>query len=409
MKVILLCRLFSGLAGGLKQGEWQPQGVPAIAKLLEGLRRDADVTMHTVFAVTDRDLAPAFPHVVRSELAEIGSYEIWPWRRFGFRLLERIVNEAEHILRALVLIAARKPDVVYATFGLVNAAAAIVRLRLAPVVLRLMGIFPYHRKLTAQTRSLGRFALGSPFAHVVCTEEGSEPAAVLPKLIDPKVPMSIILNGVDVVSVASDNVATLKARHGLGEKPIVLFLGRLEEYKGCFEFLETAASFLRLHPGRADFVMVGDGPCRIELERRSRTAQIHDSFHLVGAVASADVPVWLKAADIYVSLNKHGNLSNANLEAVAMGCCVLIPGEDADRDTDRSTTRILPPDTVIRFDGKNVAPSLSALLARLIENPAEISRLKKASAGLAQRVFVSWQERVDKEIAIMRSAQKSTQ
>ena len=39
MKVLVVARLFSGLAESLSRGRWEPSGVPAIYKLLEALAR----------------------------------------------------------------------------------------------------------------------------------------------------------------------------------------------------------------------------------------------------------------------------------------------------------------------------------------------------------------------------------
>lgn len=404
MKVLVLSRLFSGVAQSLESGQWRPEGVPAIARLLEGLQLDPSIAVRTVFAATDRDMVAQFPNVLRGHFSEIGTYEVWPWRRIGGRPLDRLVTNIEHIFRALWLVLTWRPSVVYATFGLINVAAVIARFRLTPVVVRLMGIFPYHRSIARSVSPLDRWALRSRFRHVVCTQEGSGPEQILPQLLRAGVPSSIMLNGVDrpVIDVAA--IEALKSQHGLGQRPVVLFVGRLEVYKGCFDFLDAAEQFLASRPDSADFVLVGNGAGRRDLERQTRDRKIDGRVHFVGSVATSEVWVWLKLADIYVSMNRHGNLSNANLEALSAGACVVIPTEDRQENIDISTAEILPSAVVPRYDRTNPAVSLAATLLQLTADPAAIAKYKEASSALAREKFVSWPTRVTREIEILRAA-----
>ena len=50
LRVLCLSRLFGGLKSGLAAGKWDPAGVPAIYRLLEGLAADRDVELLTVFS-----------------------------------------------------------------------------------------------------------------------------------------------------------------------------------------------------------------------------------------------------------------------------------------------------------------------------------------------------------------------
>lgn len=404
MRVLSLCRLFSGLAECLERGVWQPSGVPAIDKVLQGLAADPGTQPLTLFAVKDAPLAKRFPIRRDLSLPEIGPACILPWRSVGERRLSLLATEADHALAALAAVRRFRPDVVYATYAHIVPAALIARLGLAPVVLRMMGIFPHHRALAKGGLSPYRALLRAPFAHVICTEDGSDPSAVLPHLLAPGVPSSVLLNGVDRPSVDRAEVTALKAAHGLGSRPVVLYVGRLEPYKGCLDFVHAALAMLKRDPACADFVLIGDGPCRAELDAmRQQAGAAADRIHLVGAVPSRQVPAWQKAADVYVSLNRNGNLSNANLEALAMGTCVLIPSADAAANIDSSTACLLPPDVVLRYDRHSVVDSLSATLSELLTDPARMVGLGQAAGKLAEGLVRPWPERVAREIAILKN------
>ena len=123
-------------------------------------------------------------------------------------------------------------------------------------------------------------------ARAVCTEDGSDPAAVLPKILSPTTPITVRLNGCDMTALGDqerDAIRTVKNHIG---RPVVVFVGRLEPYKGCLEFVDAALAVLKGTPDRADFVLVGDGPLRAEMEARVRGAGQSARVRFVGSLAA---------------------------------------------------------------------------------------------------------------------------
>ena len=53
MRLMYVCRLFSGLAQSLKQKKWEPRGVPTIYRLIEALDQTNDEILF-VFTVKDK-------------------------------------------------------------------------------------------------------------------------------------------------------------------------------------------------------------------------------------------------------------------------------------------------------------------------------------------------------------------
>src|SRR5690606_24832656 len=115
MRVLFLARLFAGLKSGLAQGQWQPGGVPAIYRLIEGLAADRDVDLLTIFSVKEPDVR--FAHAVRRDVPVIGETAILPYALPFDRNARRANaawNEAAQTARMLITAARFKPDVVYA-------------------------------------------------------------------------------------------------------------------------------------------------------------------------------------------------------------------------------------------------------------------------------------------------------
>ncbi|MEJ2374251.1 MAG: glycosyltransferase family 4 protein [Pseudolabrys sp.] len=403
IKVLFLARLFGGLKSGLAAGRWEPRGVPTIYRLLEGLARDPEIDLLTVFA--DKEPDARFTRRVRQAIPPIGDTVVLPWRRVSggrLRRLELTLTEAEHVLRILFIATRFKPDVVYATYANIHAAAVLARAGYR-VVLRLMGVVPHHRRIAEGRAPLFRWEMRAPFAAVVSSEDGSDPAAVLPKLVGKTTPWAVRLNGCDPVAATKAEAAEARRSLGDSSRPAILFLARLEPQKGCLEFVEAALALLQDKLDCADVIVVGDGPLRSEMEKRVQAAGRGDRMHFVGAQTHAQVARWLVAADIYVSVNLYGNLSNANLEAVTAGTCLVMPNSDPRIPLDTATDRLIPADVAVRYDRNAIPGSLTVALVELIAAPEEIARRRAAAAALKGTLIKSWDEVVAGDIAQLKS------
>ncbi|HEX2021348.1 MAG TPA: glycosyltransferase family 4 protein [Candidatus Thermoplasmatota archaeon] len=115
--------------------------------------------------------------------------------------------------------------------------------------------------------------------------------------------------------------AGLRERHGLGERPVALFVGRLTHHKGVEEFVRAAAS---TGPDVAH-VVVGDGPRRAALEAEARRVA-PGRVLFVGRVPAEELPAWYRAADVGVlpSTSRLEAFGIAALECMASGRPVVV-------------------------------------------------------------------------------------
>lgn len=402
MRVLVLGRLFSGLKDGLAERRWNPRGVPAFYKLVEGLQARPGWMPRTVLACKEADAR--FARNTSFRLDGAGEVSVLGWKRLsGGRLprLDVVFNELSHLASVLLQAMRTRPDVVYATYAMLFPAAILARVSRLPVVLRLMGIFPHQRALHRRRFALHRWALRSPFRAVVCTEDGSDPAAVLPRLIHPASELVVRLNGCDA--------PLLDPHAARGETANILFVGRLEPYKGCDVFVDAALQCLRQNPVPARFVVIGDGGMRRQLEERVRGTGQQAAIAFTGAIPHAEVTRHLADCDIYVSVNFNGNLSNANLEALAAGACLVIPASDPSLPVDTSTDTLLPADAAIRYDRRDPVRSLAQTLGMLIADRARVESCRKAARACAGRLLKSWSERIEADIALLRSIAENRQ
>jgi len=92
--------------------------------------------------------------------------------------------------------------------------------------------------------------------------------------------------------------ADVRRRHGLGDARVVAYSGSFRAWHGLATLVEAAA---QLRDRDVRFLLVGDGPERAEVQRRIARLGLADRFAFTGALAYADVPAHMAAADVFVA------------------------------------------------------------------------------------------------------------
>jgi glycosyltransferase involved in cell wall biosynthesis len=139
------------------------------------------------------------------------------------------------------------------------------------------------------------------------------------------------------------------------------------------------------------------------MEARVNEAGLAKRVRFAGAQPHARVNLYLNAADVYVSTNMYGNLSNANLEAVAAGACLVLPTSEPSLPLDTVTDRLIPPEVAARYDRNALPGSLADALCRLVQSPGEIAIRRAQTSALAQKMIRPWSDVVATDIALLKS------
>jgi glycosyltransferase involved in cell wall biosynthesis len=401
VRILLLIRLYSGLERSIRDRIWRPAGVPTIYKLIEALDAEGE-DYRVVFAAKG---ASGWTTVddVRVEIAGIGQpVVVLAGEAVIPRWLGRfrwIANDLRQTWAMVRIWRRERPDLVYCDRSTAWAAGLLARWQRARTVVRLMGISPGLRAQLRSSRPTGlltRWAFRAPFAAVVCTQDGSNAPFWLDRIVRPGVKVWNLLNGCD----PADAVAV--ADPPLRPRTTVLFVGRLDPLKGCDEFV---AAFLkaRLHAvDRLRAVIIGDGQRATALRAAVARAGAEADVTFTGLLAHRDVLGFYRQADIYVSLNQMGNLSNANLEAMRAGCCVIFAKSDPQTGRDLDTDELLPPDTVYRIPSGDDVEALAAALLYLHAHPDERRARGHRIKTIADGAVRFWPERIAAELSILR-------
>jgi glycosyltransferase involved in cell wall biosynthesis len=136
--------------------------------------------------------------------------------------------------------------------------------------------------------------------------------------------VAVIPNGIDRQDFANYDRAGFLARHGLPDRPSILFVGRLNRIKGPDLLLRA---FLQLERKFSDWQLVLAGPdegMRAELEAMVSAAGGAGRVFFTGFVAGTEKSAAYHAADLLVIPSRQEAMSIVALEAGICGTPVLL-------------------------------------------------------------------------------------
>jgi len=160
---------------------------------------------------------------------------------------------------------------------------------------------------------------------------------------------TVIVNGVDLQPF--DNLNRMEARNHFNLSPsskIITFAGRLDEQKGVDVLIEAMAILNKNKPG-CQVWLIGDGPLRQVVEDQIRALNLDETIKLWGF--QEEIPLYLKASDIFVLPSRYEGMSLALLKGLAAGLpCVVTNVGDNDRlVNDGENGFVIPPDDIERL------------------------------------------------------------
>lgn len=144
--------------------------------------------------------------------------------------------------------------------------------------------------------------------------------------------IEVVSNGVDVSVFNPHNVSKEKAerfreKFNLGKSSLLLYVGRLSREKNVFYLLEVMKILNSKYPS-IKLLVVGRGELTGLFLRRAQAVGVEGSVVFAGFVSSEDLLCAYREADIFILPSLYELQSIVTLEAMAMGCAVLIGGSD---------------------------------------------------------------------------------
>ena len=206
---------------------------------------------------------------------------------------------------------------------------------------------------------------------VVCNSQ----AAARP-LIDHGLPESKVV----VIGNGLPPEAFVEAEPALPRLPGLLRVGMIARmnarYKNHHAFLRAAAQLRGKFP-KLEFVLVGDGPLRPEIERQTAELGLRDQVIFVGD--RRDIPALLASMDVSVVPSESESLSNVALESMAAGVPVVASNVGGNPELVSEKRGLLVP--------LNDDAALASALEHLLREQRLLAELGKNSRDFAQSNF----------------------
>lgn len=206
--------------------------------------------------------------------------------------------------------------------------------------------------------------------------------------------ITIIPNGMPSDAPACRDSASFLARHGLGGRRFLLFLGRLAHIKGPDLLLEAFANVAEQLAG-FDLVYAGpDGGMLRELQERAARHGIEARVHFIGYAGGNDKACALQCCELLVIPSRQEAMSIVVLEAGCYGKPVLL--------TDQCGFDELQEAGGGRVVNASVA-SIASALVELTGQPDEMPRMGARLEALVKRHY-TWDQAVAKYRALFELA-----
>ncbi|MCA9129592.1 MAG: glycosyltransferase family 4 protein [Planctomycetales bacterium] len=187
---------------------------------------------------------------------------------------------------------------------------------------------------------------------------------------------STIYSGMDVepFRACGEHRSTARRELGYGDADVVFGkIARLFHLKGHEYFIEAAAKVVADNP-HCQFLLVGDGLLRAELEQQIDKLGLHQHFKFTGLVPPERIPYYLSSMDCLVHTSLREGLARTLPQALIAGKPIVSYDVDGAREVaiPRETGYLLPP--------KSIEP-LAAAIAELAADQGLRDRLGQGGAA----------------------------
>lgn len=160
-------------------------------------------------------------------------------------------------------------------------------------------------------------------------------------------------------------------------QPVWAVVAALRPDKNHLDLIAAWKNVTAAHPG-ATLLIIGDGPCRVEIERAVSNADLGESVRFLGR--REDVPDLLRSVDGVVSASVDEALPTALIEAGASGLPVVAADAGGTREilVDGVTGHLVPLRDV---------PALTKALLSIIEDPGRAAAYGTAARARIEESF----------------------
>jgi glycosyltransferase involved in cell wall biosynthesis len=233
---------------------------------------------------------------------------------------------------------------------------------------------------------------------VLATQDGAGSENWMKSALKKNVPNITILNGVDQKNKLTN---TKLLKNIPNNKFIAIFVGRLEHDKAPDKFIESFLLAKKKLPNNLHIIIVGTGSMKEKLDLSLEKANATKDVTFFSNLNTDEIFFLLDKSDVYISLNRYGNLSNTNIEAMTRGKAMIIPRSNRYKGIDIYTDSLIPRDSVIRIKDSDSINDVAEALIYLFNNEKAKISLEKNISNISNQYIKSWDKRIAWEFKLL--------
>lgn len=212
-----------------------------------------------------------------------------------------------------------KPDIIHGQMIFPNGFLAVILgwLLKKPSITYVRGSDIYTRSGLFK-KTIGRFVLKRSNRVIALTNDMKKEIL---KIVDRK-DVIVVPNGIEISKFNLNRDNCRRELNIQENKKIILFVGRLIEIKGVEYLIRAMKEILKDIPD-AKLMIIGDGENEKNLKNLSVNLGVEEKIDFIGKVPNDKIPVYMKAADVFVLPSLSEGFPVTLLEAMAAGLPIL--------------------------------------------------------------------------------------
>lgn len=229
---------------------------------------------------------------------------------------------------------------------------------------------------------------------VIMTNDGTKGDEVLSRLKTPMKQMRFWRNGIKSMFIPGFDSGKFKQTLGISPySKIILSVSRLHDWKRVDRIISAMPSIVAKQRDVL-LLIVGDGIERNNLEALSRELMVDQYIRFIGAISHDEIPAFMNAADIFVSLYDKSNVGNPLFEAMTCGRCIVTLNNGTTGELIKNNDI----GVLLNLDELNRLPDI---IISLLKDEEKRKRLGLRAKEYADTHFWTWEERMAQEVGLV--------
>jgi glycosyltransferase involved in cell wall biosynthesis len=393
-KILFITSFYSGISDSIINNTWNPKGMPAIYKLLEGLKK-SDLKFDYCFInnknqksykIKNINFPNVFFHILHVNQKSLPT---------PIKILQPYFLSKKKSKKIEESIDLSNYKLIYIDRANIDLIPYLERRFEGKIFLRLHGVSTlfqsYQNSLKFRLYNIHKlFSLRKKIDFILSSTDGTPVKKFLKFYTNKETKKKKIINGVNLVSSVvrkPDKIVRF------------LFVGRLENDKGIIQIIRAFNSLSNSYLCKCNLTIVGGGGL---LEEVKKLSSGNPAIKVLSSIEHKKMEDIYLNSDVLISLNLLGNISNVVLEAINYELGIISLKKDDINNFDQESNEFLE-DNAIYIDRHMIENQLKEKILFFVNDINNIDLYQQKTRDYLKTKLISWDERIQIELEIIKT------